>query len=269
MKFADTSSPFDAVAATYDETFSNTALGKQLRGRVHALAQLFYPPGTRVLELNCGTGEDAVWLSRRGCCVTATDNASAMLEVTAEKLRIQPPHAASITAFADLRNLTSATLPYPAYDRVWSNFGGLNCLSPEALRRLSQELAPLLADGGQFTAVVMGRFCFWEIFYFLLKGQRKRAFLRFRQESVPVALSPDRNAVETWYYTPSEFCLCFPDFKVGKVSPVGFWLPPSYVEPFFKKHAVLAKVLHFLEKHCTFWWMSSGADHFLVHFKKK
>lgn len=37
-------------------------------------------PGTRVLELGCGPGRNAVWLARQGCAVDAVDLSDAALD---------------------------------------------------------------------------------------------------------------------------------------------------------------------------------------------
>lgn len=54
---------------------------------------------------------------------------------------------------------------------ILSDFGGLNCMPSESLKKLSLDLQGLISKNGCFIAVVMSRFCWWEIFYFLLKGQ--------------------------------------------------------------------------------------------------
>ena len=76
---------FDAVAAAYDAQFSEQRLGRWLRAAVHRQLADWVQPGDRVLELGCGTGEDALWLARRGAQVTATDASPAMLEIAARK----------------------------------------------------------------------------------------------------------------------------------------------------------------------------------------
>ena len=52
--------PFDGVASTYDAAFSDRRLGRYLRGLVREWAGPCFATGSRVLELGCGTGEDAV-----------------------------------------------------------------------------------------------------------------------------------------------------------------------------------------------------------------
>jgi|GEM_PF-489962 len=78
---------FDAMAADYDDGFTHTELGQRLRRAVHRRLDHHFQPGHRVLELNCGTGEDAVHLARRGVHVVATDRSPEMIRVTRAKAR--------------------------------------------------------------------------------------------------------------------------------------------------------------------------------------
>ena len=71
---------FDALAADYDASFTATPLGTLLREAVWRRLDARFAPGDRVLELACGTGEDAVHLASRGVRVTAVDASAAMVE---------------------------------------------------------------------------------------------------------------------------------------------------------------------------------------------
>jgi len=59
-------SPFDALAGEYDDTFTESAIGSTMREAVWIRMGELWPPGSRVVELNCGTGVDAAWLGQRG-----------------------------------------------------------------------------------------------------------------------------------------------------------------------------------------------------------
>ncbi|MFN8181110.1 MAG: methyltransferase domain-containing protein [Bacteroidia bacterium] len=90
--------PFDAVAQAYDQQFTRSATGRLQRERVHRFIEtmpLLKKPA-RVLELNCGTGEDALWLARKGHQVTATDNSAGMLDAAREKFRNADPLHGSV-----------------------------------------------------------------------------------------------------------------------------------------------------------------------------
>ena len=70
---------FDAFAGDYDHDFTHSILGQLLRPRVWTKLAEHFRPGDHVLELTCGTGEDAVWLAKQGIRVTATDGSAAMV----------------------------------------------------------------------------------------------------------------------------------------------------------------------------------------------
>ncbi len=55
------------------------------------------------------------------------------------------------------------------YDLIFSNFGGLNCLSPRELNNFMSTALNLLAPKGFLIAVIMGRKTLWERFYFWIK----------------------------------------------------------------------------------------------------
>lgn len=101
---------FNPIAKDYDAVFSHTALGQLLRQRVwqHLGALNAVSSAKTVLELNCGTGEDAVWLAQQGWQVLATDVSDQMLAVAQAK--------ASRLAEHNIRS-KSAIFPTPSNGR--------------------------------------------------------------------------------------------------------------------------------------------------------
>ena len=282
--FSDSAAPFDAVAADYDRQFSETRTGRRQREAVWRLAAPFLPKNGAVLELNCGTGEDAVWLAGQGCRVLATDISEKMVAVATEKIRragLETQVQFQISSIENLKENLPQTNPQsvipvrpaggrnPQFDLVFSNFGGFNCLSPENLAKTDASLASLLSENGRFLAVVMGRFCIWESLYFLMKGRWKTAFRRRRRSPVAARLD-DSTSVPTFYFSPDKFARFFPSFDVEMVRPVGVFLPPSYLDPFFFQRKSWLPRLDFLEKklgHHPF--LAGLADHFLIVLKKQ
>ena len=98
--------PFDVAAASYDADFTATQLARWLRETVQAHLAAAFGPGDHVLELGCGTGEDAIWLARRGVRVTATDVSQSMLDVAQRKAA-----AAGLTNLIDFAAIDLASLP--------------------------------------------------------------------------------------------------------------------------------------------------------------
>src|SRR5690242_16912495 len=81
---------FDAVAHGYDAGFSHTMLGRMMRERVWILLSNrvgeLSRATTSILEINCGTGEDAIWFAKQGGNVLATDVSAEMIAVAKAKL---------------------------------------------------------------------------------------------------------------------------------------------------------------------------------------
>ena len=97
---------FDHIATDYDAQFTNTAVGRLQRAVVQAYLETKTKPGIAVLELNCGTGEDAIWLAQKGCTVLATDISSQMVAATAAKVQQANQGHRIQTQVLDIRNIS-------------------------------------------------------------------------------------------------------------------------------------------------------------------
>ncbi len=81
-------SDFDATASLqYDKEFTYTSIGKFQRNNVHSYLREILPENNpiNILELNCGTGEDALFFLKNGHKVLATDLSEEMLHITKNK----------------------------------------------------------------------------------------------------------------------------------------------------------------------------------------
>lgn len=259
---------FDAVAAGYDQEFTDTATGRLQRTQVyqHIKTLVQNPDFQNIIEINCGTGADALWLAQQGKQVLATDISPQMVaQVEQKREQLAPDQQALLKtqclSATQLKENLSTTQPY---DLLLSNFGGLNCLSPEELQNFLTDAAAIVRPGGCLALVIMGRFCWWESLYFLLKGKLKTAVRRLQKE--PVSAQLDENTfVKTWYYSPKWVSTRAGDFEQIALHPIGFWLPPSYLDPFFKRRDSLLRRLNWLEQKTGGWSpLAYGADHYLL-----
>lgn len=256
---------FDQIAQNYDANFVNTSIGKMQRQRVWYYLEKSFKQHTSldILELNCGTGEDAIWLAKKGNRVLATDVSEKMIEEARSKAKMSAWSENISCAILDI----SKAETYPVgsrFDLIFSNFGGFNCVGPEILSNVIPEIAKLLKPTGRLVAVVMPKYCLWESIYFTLKGKFSEGFRR--RHPGPLAVPVGEKKIKTWYYAPHEFArICKPFFKTINIHPVGFFLPPSYLENYFEKHPAQLRVLNWKEKLMSNWsWPASYSDHFLI-----
>lgn len=251
---------FDELAADYDATFSDSALGKTLRSLVWSrLEQAFQPP-QRVLELGCGTGVDALNMALRGVEVVATDASAGMIEVARKKA--QTLYSAGDTRRVEfhcvpMERLASA-LDGQLFDGVLSNFGAINCV--QNLPALVSDVAMRLRPRARLVWVVMGRHVPWEWTWFLLQGHWSKAWRRLTPGGV------SWRDVTVRYPTPGELAgLLRPHFRIERIAPLGVALPPSYAGEWLARRPRLSRMLTDLEHRAQGCSALAGlADHYIV-----
>lgn len=257
---------FDVAAQSYDTVFSFSEIGKAQRERVHFyLDKYILKSGTSlsILELNCGTGEDALFFAERQHQVLATDISMGMI-TEAQKKYTQPNIQFKQQ---DITTITPDTFDQK-FDLIFSNFGGLNCLSPQELQDFLKKASGLLKEKGQMVLVIMPKACLWERLYFLAKAQPKKAFRRKTNKAV--IANVEGIGVKTWYYNPEEIsAMNTTDFIAKKSFPVGIAIPPSYLETFFRTKKGLLSLLRKIEPvlKAPFW--AKYADHYSILLEKR
>ena len=256
-------SPFDAMASDYDRSFSRGTIGKHLRLAVWRRLEAAFKPGERVLELNCGTGEDALHLARRGVAVVATDNSPGMLAATRAKVeRAGLGHAVKVAHVA-IENLALDRVDLPGpFDGVVSNFGGLNCVGD--LAGLARGLAAVLRPGGRAVLCMMGPAVPWEWGWYLIHGQPAKAFRRLRRGGC------EWQGLTVRYPAPGTVRRAFaPHFVQRRLSALGALIPPTYAEGWASRNLRLLDVLSRWERRIeTLPPLPWLADHFVIEFER-
>lgn len=265
-----TSTPFDRIASSYDKAFTYSQIGSLQRASVWAYLDEHLPhhQSLKILELNCGTGEDALYFAKRGHSVLATDISPQMVQVAAHKARTHEVNAQIKTRVLDINQLHTLKNK-ESFDLIFSDFGGFNCIHPDNMYKMAEATHELLTPNGRFISVIMPTRCLWETLYFLGKGNFKRAFQRYTYQSVDVPVTGSN--VKTWYYSPWFMKhTCQSLFHVKGVKPIGFALPPSYLESFFQKRPkMLMRLNKWEHKLARFSSLSKYSDHYLIDFSKK
>jgi SAM-dependent methyltransferase len=255
---------FDQTAVSYDSDFSATKTGRWLRDSVWSRLAPFVKPGMRVLDLGCGTGEDALWLARNGCDVTAADGSPAMLQLVAAKAARSNLEQAVRTVHFDLNAPVAASRFAQQFDFVMSNFGAINCV--DDLPLLARKLAVWVKPGGTVALIFMGRFCAWETAYYVARFDRKAA----RRWSGRAPASVGRETVEVRYWSRAEVANAFgPSFRALAVHGVGALLPPSYLFHWVERRPCLFERLARWESRTSNMWpLSRVGDHTLIISKR-
>lgn len=215
---------FDLIADNYDAMFTESIIGRAQRNAVWRELQRAFAPGQRVLEINCGTGIDALMLAQRGIAVDACDVSPRMIAVA--KQRREHEFAGlglsfRVLAAEDLRQLEGR------YDGAFSNFGGLNCV-PD-LRCVAAELGRMVRPGGALLICLAGRFCAWELLWYTVQGRLRRAARRWIGHAE--GKLRDGFSVPVFYPTAKQLCReMSPWFHLTRRRGIAVMVPPSYAE---------------------------------------
>jgi len=256
---------FNKQAPVFDSLYSADEIIRYKRQRVWQHMEQFLQPGTRILELNAGTGEDAVHFAEQGHYVHATDISPVMQDMLNEKIHsknLNNKVSTEICSFTELEKLKEKG----PYDHIFSNFAGLNCTNE--LEKVLSSFSGLLKPGGYATMVILPKFCLWE-FLLLFKGRFKTAFRRFRGKK-GTAAHIEGVHFRCWYYDPSFIRKKVKGvFEAIALEGLCTIVPPSYFQDFAIKHPSLFRSLVKKENKLKGKWpWRSVGDYYIITLKK-
>jgi SAM-dependent methyltransferase len=238
---------FDAVAARFDVRFGAWRSVAAQRRAVRRVLAAAFPPGSRVVEIGGGTGEDARWLAARGRVVQLTDGSPAMVRIARGKLRSQGGPAPRVVAAEGLERWAREreSAGEAPFDGAFSNFAALNCV--DDLGRFARGLARLLRPGAPALLVLFGTLCPGEVVVQLVRGDARSAFRRGSRGAVSARLGGREFDVR--YHSASELADAMaPWFRMKRRIGVGVLVPPSAAEPWISRHPALVRALEQMDR---------------------
>lgn len=262
---ANTAEAFDQIAEEYDDLFTHSVIGRTQRSAVWDVLGKTFQTGDRVLELNCGTGEDALFLSRSGISVLACDGSSAMVDVARKRKATEGPELPVEFRVCPNEQLRSLSVEAPLFDGALSNFSGLNCV--QDLRSLARGLTPLMKQGARLVFCLSTRVCIWEILWFSGRLNLRKALRRISGSAVGHI---GEAALHVYYPTLRQIRRAFaPWFQLKLVRAIGLFVPPSYLEFWATRHAdVIAHLASADRVLGKLPILRAVGDHVLMRFEK-
>jgi ubiquinone/menaquinone biosynthesis C-methylase UbiE len=223
---------FDEAAETYDQSFTDTVIGRAERNAVWEKLRHVFHPGQRIVELNCGTGVDAIRLAESGVRVLACDIAPRMIDIA--RRRLSSTQLGGLVDFRVLATEDIAVLGDDApFDGAFSNFAGLNCV--EDLSVVARGLARLLKPRSPVLLCVSGRFVPLEIAWHLAHGRPRRAMRRLKRGGTVGHTTPDGKVIIHYPSVETLARVFAPDFRLQGWKGIGVTMPPAYFEAWARR----------------------------------
>ncbi len=262
---------FDLLAEQYDRDFVDASIGSAQRKLVyHCLEALInIPENLRILDLGCGTGQDVIFMAQLGHHIVGIDSSQEMILKAAEKVeKLKLTGHVELKQLEIIHFLTSVNQDAD-FGMIFSNFGALNVLPRDEWDKIVTNVNEKSSEGSYLVLIMLNAFCLWETFYFLLTGRWKQAVRRWSRKGVSFTFK--KGSMERiYYYTPGKLTSLFkPLYKVKKVMPIGCFVPPSYLQPFFNSRKGLLDILFRLDTLALrLPPLAYLADHFMIIMQK-
>lgn len=258
-QFLSVDQAFSRQSVIYDAYEENHVILQWMREQVRTHALFFLQPADKILELNAGTGLDAIFFARRGFAVHATDIAEGMirqLEKKVDLLELRDKITIQKCSFTELERIGAGP-----FDYIFSNFGGLNCLADLTL--VTRKIPGLLKPGGFVTVVMMPPICPWEL-ALIFRGHFKTAVRRLYRDGTLAHLEGVN--FRSYYFAPHQVLRAFgKNFKKAKMQGLASLSPPPYMKNFPKRHPKLYEFLTGAdERISSLPPFNSCADHFIL-----
>ncbi len=253
---------FDLQSELFDGYEEGNVILKSMRAAVREHMLRHLKDNSRVLELNAGTGSDAVFLAERGYCIHAVDISKGMLNKLEEK--IDAKGLRDKISFEKLSFTELDRVKEKDFDFIFSNFGGLNCT--DSLNEVTRHFKNILKPGGKTTLVVMPPVCPWEIIL-ALKGRFRQAFRRLHAGGVIANI--EGVEFKTYYHSLKKLKKALPpDFKLIEAQGLSSVTPPPYAVNFAEAHPHLFLLLERTDKLLSHVFpFNRWADHYIATFE--
>ncbi len=253
---------FSLTAEKYDAFAAGHPHLARLRGKVYRHLERFLAPGKSILELNAGTGTDAVYLAQQGYSVHATDIAPGMLQRVQDKvtrLGLSQRVTFQECSFTHLESVQGAP-----YDAVFSDLGDLNCI-PD-LAPVIQSLPAVLRPGGLVTWVLMPPVCLWEL-GLAFTGQFRLAFRRLARQGTRAHL--EGKTFNVYYFTPRQVMAAFgQSYQFLARDGLSVITPTAESKNLARRHARFYGLLSWLDDRLSTrppWW--GWGDFYILSFR--
>lgn len=255
---------YDAIAGRYDRVPAENRVNRIMREHSLNSLRAAFARGSRVLELGCGSGEEALDLAGRGVRVVAVDASGAMVREAIAKAEARGLAGVATFLQASSRELALRRTELGApFDGAFASFS--LAYEPD-LKPVVEGLHRLLRPGASFLASFPSRVCAVELFLALATGRPGLAGRRLRPW---YGHTVGRYSVPIRSYAPAEVRRAFaPSFDLIRWEAVIGLVPPPYMNRVYGRLDGLADAIERVDVALRLTRpMRSVGDHFLAEFR--
>jgi SAM-dependent methyltransferase len=231
--YQEVSEAFDSASEEYDFTISHNFINRWIRKRSIEEVLRYSKADDVLLEIGCGTGAEAIEISKKVDRIVATDISDKMIEILRKKVRTRgldhkiTPAKVGASQVSEIGELIGGEKVNLAY----SLNGALNC--EPRIAGFPRELSSVLRRSGYFICSIRNTICLSEAISHAAVLQFGKMAPRKKQ---PQMVSVGGMDIPSTYYSPSTFARFFSEsFDLRKVVGLPAILPPAYLSGHYLK----------------------------------
>jgi deazaflavin-dependent oxidoreductase (nitroreductase family) len=229
--YAEVRNAFDLASEEYDFTISHNFINTWIRKRSIAILSQYINPDDVLLEVGCGTGAEAMQISKLAKRIIAMDVSQKMVRLLQAKAEARGLQG-KVTPLRLSASEISEVAPFLVGEKVrvaYSFNGALNC--EPRMDAFVKGLSGLLSPSGYFVCSIRNTICLSEMLSHALVLQFDRATPRKKQ---PAMVSVGGTDIPSTYYPAMRFIEFFrPYFRPVKVVGLPTLLPPAYLNSYY------------------------------------
>lgn len=254
---------FSKQSFVFDEMDNANPLSEYFRSIYRQEVNSYIKPNSNILELNCGTGIDAIYFANKAHHILATDISPLMIDKLNIKIQNQHLERSLETMICSYHELDK--LNKKKFDYILSNFGGLNCTNQ--LNTVLSQFSSLLNEDGKITLALMPKICPWELIM-VFKAKFKTAFRRWSKRTTAHI---EGEYFYCYYYNPNYVINCLrKDFKLISLKGVFITVPPEFYHGFVERYPKLFFFLSWVDsKISKIFPFNYCCDHYIITLQKK
>ncbi len=242
--FSTVQEAFDSASEEYDFTISHNFINTWIRQRsIEELLRLARPNDV-LLEIGCGTGAEAIQISKKVRQIIATDISQGMLSLLRQKIRAKKLENILPVQARAARISSVASLLEGGKVRIAYSFNGALNLEPD-IDKFPLELSEVVEGGGYFVCSVRNIFCLSETIAHAAVLQLDKIAPRKKQ---PTMVSVGGIDIPAFYHSTRFMSRLFrPYFSLRKLVGLPAFLPPAYLNEYCIRFKPLTSLLERLE----------------------
>lgn len=236
---------FDSASEEYDYTISHNYINSWIRKRSINELHRITKTSDVLLEIGCGTGSEAIQISKQVKGIVATDISEKMLDLLKRKVQAKRLDRKIVGAKARASEISNVKdlLPEGTVRVAYSFNGALNC--EQDIDKVPSELSNVVQKDGYFLCSIRNTLCLTEALSHSVVLQFDKMSTRKDQ---PTMVSVGGMDIPAFYYSPTRLVQLFrPHFRVRKIIGLPAFLPPAYLSGHYLQTGKARVVLEKLE----------------------